>query len=154
MSSLRDKFMYAVSVLDRKGSRSGLVMIRRVRPSSGSTKSWISQAGNDTGNNYKRLTLFAYPAQSNMNGRRLPLCWASLDRKAGAHANTYILLDVAALITTTSLDLRTLPSRQTSRTCLATRFTAFRILGLLSCTGLRPTSSTTLKAAPQIHHQR
>ncbi|PVH90856.1 hypothetical protein DM02DRAFT_647482 [Periconia macrospinosa] len=40
-----------------------------------------------------------------MNGRRLPLCWASQVRKAGSHANTYILLDVAALVTTTSLDL-------------------------------------------------
>jgi molybdenum cofactor sulfurtransferase len=52
-----------------------------------------------------RPTLFAYPAQSNMNGQRLPLRWAHQIRKSGHHPNTYTLLDVAALVSTTALDL-------------------------------------------------
>lgn len=47
------------------------------------------------------LRLFAYPAQSNMNGRRLPLRWCSQTRGT----NTYTLLDAAALVSTTPLDL-------------------------------------------------
>ncbi|KAF2010164.1 PLP-dependent transferase [Aaosphaeria arxii CBS 175.79] len=52
-------------------------------------------------------TLFAYPAQSNMNGRRLPITWASNIRFSPAHRNTYTLLDVAALVSTSQLDLST-----------------------------------------------
>lgn len=47
--------------------------------------------------------LFAYPAQSNMNGRRLPLSWAGQIRKH--RSNTYTLLDAAALMSTSQLDL-------------------------------------------------
>ena len=48
--------------------------------------------------------LFAYPAQSNMNGRRLPLSWSHRIRtnKQGA---VYTLLDAAALVSTSPLDL-------------------------------------------------
>ncbi|KAF2787121.1 PLP-dependent transferase [Melanomma pulvis-pyrius CBS 109.77] len=52
-----------------------------------------------------RPKLFAYPAQSNMNGRRLPLSWPSTLHGSGAHPNTYTLLDVAALVSTSPLDL-------------------------------------------------
>ncbi len=50
--------------------------------------------------------LFAYPGQSNMTGRRLPLHWPGQLRKSSilSHQNTYSLLDAAALATTTSLD--------------------------------------------------
>ncbi|XPS99846.1 Molybdenum cofactor sulfurtransferase [Ascochyta lentis] len=52
-----------------------------------------------------RPTLFAYPAQSNMSGERLPLSWASRIRSSAQHENTYTLLDAAALISTSPLDL-------------------------------------------------
>jgi len=50
------------------------------------------------------LGLFAYPAQSNMSGRRLPLSWTRQLRAAGPLQNTYSLLDAAALATTSPLD--------------------------------------------------
>lgn len=48
--------------------------------------------------------LFAYPAQSNMNGRRLPLGWTPRIRKSKGRA-VYTLLDAAALVSTSPLDL-------------------------------------------------
>jgi len=54
-----------------------------------------------------RSRLFAYPAQSNMDGRRLPLGWADEARRAGAARGnrTYTLLDAAALVGSSPLDL-------------------------------------------------
>lgn len=51
--------------------------------------------------------LFAYPAQSNMNGRRLPLSWPSRIRSSGLpqHKRIFTLLDAAALVSTSPLDL-------------------------------------------------
>ncbi|RDL36767.1 uncharacterized protein BP5553_06119 [Venustampulla echinocandica] len=51
--------------------------------------------------------LFAYPGQSNMTGRRLPLSWTAKLRQSSkpSHQNTYSLLDAAALATTTQIDL-------------------------------------------------
>ncbi|MCJ1400692.1 hypothetical protein MMC11_003900 [Xylographa trunciseda] len=53
------------------------------------------------------IGLFAYPAQSNMNGRRLPLDWCgrlrALKQKTGNRL--YSLLDAAALVSTCPLDL-------------------------------------------------
>ena len=49
--------------------------------------------------------LFAYPAQSNMNGRRLPLSWPGRLRLSQHGKNTYSLLDAAALVSTCPLDL-------------------------------------------------
>ena len=51
--------------------------------------------------------LFAYPAQSNMNGRRLSLGWCEELRNLsrGGYRQTYSLLDAAALLSTTPLDL-------------------------------------------------
>ncbi|CAJ2513848.1 Uu.00g019670.m01.CDS01 [Anthostomella pinea] len=46
------------------------------------------------------LGLFAYPAQSNMTGRRLPLSWSSQIRGSEHLQNTYTLLDAAALAMT------------------------------------------------------
>lgn len=48
--------------------------------------------------------LFAYPAQSNMDGRRLPLKWCRKARNTSA-GPTYTLLDAAALLSTSKLDL-------------------------------------------------
>lgn len=54
-----------------------------------------------------KFGLFAYPAQSNMNGRRLPLFWPGRLRKSQRpeHRNVYSLLDAAAYVTTAPLDL-------------------------------------------------
>ncbi|KAH0562491.1 hypothetical protein GP486_002820 [Trichoglossum hirsutum] len=54
-----------------------------------------------------RLGLFAYPGQSNLNGRRLPLTWPGKLRRSphAVHRNTYSLLDAAALAPTAPLDL-------------------------------------------------
>lgn len=50
--------------------------------------------------------LFAYPGQSNMTGRRLPLSWAGRLRSSpiSSHQNTYSLLDAAALATNSPID--------------------------------------------------
>ncbi|KAF2109057.1 molybdenum cofactor sulfurase protein-like protein [Lophiotrema nucula] len=61
---------------------------------------WMDQAAAHVG----RPGLFAYPAQSNMNGRRLPLDWSSRIRTNSRRA-VYTLLDAAALVSTTPLDL-------------------------------------------------
>lgn len=60
----------------------------------------------DTGK-ITRPGLLAYPAQSNMNGRRLPLAWPSRLRSSEnpEHQHVYTLLDAAALLSTCSLDL-------------------------------------------------
>jgi molybdenum cofactor sulfurtransferase len=48
------------------------------------------------------LGLFAYPGQSNMTGRRLPLSWTRQLRRS--YQDTYSLLDAAALATSAQLD--------------------------------------------------
>lgn len=50
--------------------------------------------------NPKCLSLFAYPGQSNMTGRRLPLSWSGRARQSESLQNTYTLLDAAALAMT------------------------------------------------------
>jgi molybdenum cofactor sulfurtransferase len=50
-----------------------------------------------------RPVLFAYPAQSNMDGRRYSLSWAEKLRRG--RRKTYTLLDAAALVCSSSLDL-------------------------------------------------
>jgi molybdenum cofactor sulfurtransferase len=68
--------------------------------SNGDVETWL-----DTGNaneEPQRTKLFAYPAQSNMNGTRFPLDWC---RRARALSDTYSLLDAAALASTSALDL-------------------------------------------------
>lgn len=71
---------------------------------------WIEAIGNgNTGDVEKSppTRLFAYPGQSNMTGRRLPLTWHSQIRKSTANqsTNTFTLLDAAALASTAELDL-------------------------------------------------
>lgn len=54
-----------------------------------------------------RIGLFTYPAQSNMNGRRLPLDWPGKLRRSAIpkHGNVYSMLDAAAYVATAPLDL-------------------------------------------------
>jgi molybdenum cofactor sulfurtransferase len=50
-------------------------------------------------------TLFAYPGQSNMTGRRLPLTWCQRIRASRGTSGIYTLLDAAALATTKRLKI-------------------------------------------------
>lgn len=53
------------------------------------------------------IELFAYPAQSNMNGRRLPLSWSGGIRSSNTPSSqVFTLLDAAAYVATAPLDLR------------------------------------------------
>ncbi|KAK3108019.1 hypothetical protein LTR53_017832, partial [Teratosphaeriaceae sp. CCFEE 6253] len=61
---------------------------------------WLGERSADAGGEGVRL--FAYPAQSNMNGRRLPLRWCSHLRSS---RQAYTLLDAAAYVSTSALDL-------------------------------------------------
>lgn len=55
---------------------------------------------------FRRTRLFAYPAQSNMNGRRLPLSWC----KQMSSSGIYTMLDAAGYAPVSRLDLdQTLP---------------------------------------------
>ncbi|CAD0109546.1 unnamed protein product [Aureobasidium uvarum] len=65
---------------------------------------WI-ECGGTGGPLPRQLGLFAYPGQSNMTGRRLPLAWPGMIRNKVLRANTYTLLDAAALASTAQLDL-------------------------------------------------
>ncbi|KAF1845643.1 PLP-dependent transferase [Cucurbitaria berberidis CBS 394.84] len=60
---------------------------------------WIECQDDGSG----RAGLFAYPAQSNMNGRRLPSDWSRRIRTN--KQAVYTLLDAAALVSTSPLDL-------------------------------------------------
>lgn len=53
------------------------------------------------------MGLFAYPAQSNMNGRRLPLTWPGQLRASPylQRQNVFSLLDAASFVSTAQLDL-------------------------------------------------
>lgn len=53
----------------------------------------------------EELALFAYPAQSNLNGRRLDLGWTGRLRSSKQGKKTYSLLDASALVSTSPLDL-------------------------------------------------
>lgn len=68
---------------------------------------WLAGLEQPTANHDDELSLFAYPAQSNMTGRRLPLRWNQKVLKARkSHGQSvYTLLDAAALVSTATLDL-------------------------------------------------
>lgn len=70
--------------------------------------SWLTNENAlDIGIESTTLGLFAYPAQSNMNGRRLPLSWSSRLRASNTcqGRQIYTLLDAAALVSTSPFDL-------------------------------------------------
>ncbi|KAB8275671.1 molybdenum cofactor sulfurase [Aspergillus minisclerotigenes] len=70
---------------------------------SGEVERWISDLATDQ-KNFPRL--FAYPGQSNLNGRRSPMQWCKKIRDGSSGAgNVYTLLDAASLVSTSPLDL-------------------------------------------------
>ncbi|KAJ5895103.1 hypothetical protein N7495_006794 [Penicillium taxi] len=66
--------------------------------------SWISELATTQS---KAPRLFAFPGQSNMNGRRLPLRWCKQIRAVANETggSVYTLLDAASLVATSPLDL-------------------------------------------------
>ncbi|KAG7002244.1 GPI mannosyltransferase 3 [Physcia stellaris] len=75
--------------------------------SDSAVEAWFRGEDSRIRDDTKSLGLFAYPAQSNMNGRRLPLSWSSHLRASECNRNRkiYTLLDAAALVSTSQLDL-------------------------------------------------
>lgn len=63
-------------------------------------ESWIDNGLDPTASD---LRLFAYPAQSNMNGRRLPMNWTGRCKDQQNGHRTYTLLDAAAYAATSPL---------------------------------------------------
>lgn len=57
--------------------------------------------------NDRSINLFAYPSQSNMNGRRLPSDWPGRIRRSThpEHRSCFTLLDASAQVSTAQLDL-------------------------------------------------
>ena len=72
--------------------------------SDGEVLEWLDEDADSLPGGHS-LGLFAYPAQSNMNGRRLPLSWTGQLRSSKLGTRVYSLLDAAALVSTSPLDL-------------------------------------------------
>ncbi|KAG8164819.1 hypothetical protein KVR01_005094 [Diaporthe batatas] len=105
-----------------KDSHTSLVGVRELAygnshcfESDGEVEDWLRRPGSvapgGARNNRLRhlsrrggLGLLAYPGQSNMTGRRLPLSWPGAVRSSPDLTNTYSLLDGAALAMTSPLD--------------------------------------------------
>ena len=101
-------------------SHTSLVGLREVAKSNvkcfdsdGDVEEWLRRSErsmNESGHALPKhgspVGLFAYPAQSNMNGRRLPLHWPGRVRAFNsASREVYTLLDAAAFVATGQLDL-------------------------------------------------
>ncbi|QSZ28702.1 hypothetical protein DSL72_003202 [Monilinia vaccinii-corymbosi] len=74
----------------------------------GAVERWLSGSEHLVTNKHEsEIGLFAYPAQSNLDGRRLPLSWLERVRDLSYQnrSNTYTLLDASALVSTSPLDL-------------------------------------------------
>ena len=89
------------------GVREAAVDGHRCFMSDGEVETWLgeSAANTEVDDSNQLVKLFAYPAQSNMSGRRLPLHWAHQIRTSTSTPNSYSLLDAAALVSTAPLDL-------------------------------------------------
>jgi molybdenum cofactor sulfurtransferase len=94
-----------------KDSHSSLVGLRELTngnykclQSDFEVEDWLSAHGQTSSWEEEVPGIFAYPGQSNMTGRRLPLRWPRKLRNSSTIQNTYSLLDAAALTTTAPLD--------------------------------------------------
>ncbi|KXJ95992.1 molybdenum cofactor sulfurase [Microdochium bolleyi] len=70
-------------------------------------QAWLEGSTTHLEDDSSPTTLFAYPAQSNMDGRRLPLDWSAKVKRCSkpAGAQVYTLVDAAALVATSPLHL-------------------------------------------------
>ncbi|KAF3386714.1 Molybdenum cofactor sulfurase [Penicillium rolfsii] len=86
------------------GVREIAYMGNRCFQSDSEVDSWISDLPNLP---TKAPRVIAFPAQSNLNGRRLPLRWCKEVRSAAQRngGNSYTLLDAASFLSTGSLDI-------------------------------------------------
>jgi molybdenum cofactor sulfurtransferase len=66
---------------------------------------WIDSGGYPGGPGLNDIGLFAYPAQSNMTGRRLPLDWSRRIRETVRKRPVFTVLDAAAYASTAPMDL-------------------------------------------------
>jgi len=95
-----------------RDSHTSLVGVREVAKqhrcftSDAEVECWLDNDKEHTGS-LQIPALFAYPAQSNMNGRRLPLDWCQRSRftENKSRQPVYTLLDAASFVTTSPLDL-------------------------------------------------
>lgn len=98
-----------------KDAHTSMVGVREVATSGhhcfesdGEVEEWLEEVGTmKVPPNNPALGLFAYPAQSNFNGRRLPLSWTGRVRSCNRvqFEKMYTLLDASALVSTSPLDL-------------------------------------------------
>lgn len=98
-----------------KDSHTSMVGVREVATSGhycfesdGEVEEWLEESGSmELQPKNTALSLFAYPAQSNFNGRRLPLSWTGRVRSSshGKFKKVYTLLDATALVSTSPFDL-------------------------------------------------
>ncbi|KUJ22341.1 molybdenum cofactor sulfurase [Mollisia scopiformis] len=95
-----------------KDSHTSLVGVRESASSSRclddeDVEQWLSGASGLVGEGASSdISLFAYPAQSNMDGRRLPLSWSERVRANNSNGRvSYTLLDASAFVSTSALDL-------------------------------------------------
>ncbi|KAJ8070428.1 hypothetical protein OCU04_000802 [Sclerotinia nivalis] len=104
-----DGFLYGY----HQDSHTSLVGVREDAASSrclddDAVERWLSGSENlVTKKHDTEIGLFAYPAQSNLDGRRLPLSWPVKvrDLSCQTQSTTYTLLDASALVSTSPLDL-------------------------------------------------
>ena len=89
------------------GVREAASVGHRCFMSDGEVDAWLEGAQNDQLNDEHDTPwkLFAYPAQSNMHGRRLPMDWPGHIRSSHKNQKTFSLLDAASLVSTSPLDL-------------------------------------------------
>lgn len=109
LRELKDGFNYGY----HRDAHTSLIGLREIAGDSrcladGDVERWLSGLESlvETKNS-RSVNLFAYPAQSNMDGRRLPLAWLDCTRKLKNREGerTYSLLDASALVSTAPLDL-------------------------------------------------
>lgn len=106
---LKDGFNYGY----HRDAHTSLIGLREIAEDSrcledGDVERWLSGLESLVKTkNSRSANLFAYPAQSNMDGRRLPLSWLDCIKmlKSRDQERTYSLLDASALVSTAPLDL-------------------------------------------------
>jgi molybdenum cofactor sulfurtransferase len=110
LSALSSKGSFAYTY--HKDSHTSLVGLRELTNgnykclrSDSEVEEWLSVHGQTSKCGEEEVPgILAYPGQSNMTGRRLPLSWLRKLRNSSTVQNTYSLLDAAALATTAPLD--------------------------------------------------
>ncbi|RAK82508.1 putative molybdenum cofactor sulfurase protein (HxB) [Aspergillus fijiensis CBS 313.89] len=83
------------------GARELAALGSRCFMSDNEVERWMSELGSASAEGNR---LFAFPAQSNMNGRRFPLQWCGRIRTMSSQ-RVYTMLDAASLVSTSPLDL-------------------------------------------------